>query len=1320
MNFLERFGKTKCCRHPVGRSEAFDCSRRTGRQVTRKAKGESGVALVITLILLAVITFLAVAFLALTRRETSSMSAARRQTDAKLAADTALARVQSEILARMIAQNNFLSYDLQVSRNYTTNGFNSGSTNLDNVSYVYADGQPLSANDQIQNIANLFYDPRVPVYVQTNADGLRDFRFYLDFNRNRRFDTNGLLPVLLDNGSFLIGTNGRAVSNFFVGDPEWVGILQKPEYPHSATNRFIARYAYIVVPEGRALDINFIHNYAKGTTNSATFPANMPADGFLRNQGVGSWEINLAALLKDWNQYAYTNYVYNTNIADNTGEAFSNALQILRYRYATNHDLPTLTVPGLKSAGQTLGIAAIDAFTNDFVDGYANGPLLTTTSNFVADPDDATKPWPGSRNPNMFNDIQELLDPAKTSQDFTNRLLSSGTRTNSNDRYSFYNLLSLLDVHSDTNNTFIGNGVTYKKVHLNYDNFTPNVDGFISQTNFFEWTPSNFFFHAADALIKRSLFNIGANQYLVTTNYVASPSAFVGTNFSLTNIMVYPTNQYTPALHRLLQLAANIYGASTNGFLTNGTANATNLPYVFRPLFRQDGTNIFIVGYAEETTNNIGPFYDLKEFANSTTNTTTATTNFYGIPWIVSVKKGLPNFNEVAMNTGLQLTRKLEFRKASADDATPNETNVMYLATITNFVGMEFWNSYMQAYPRPVRVICTNYVSYVMTNDLGVVLRSNPPNTIVFSTNNVFLFEGAVTNGDLNPRSMLTFTNPISILFDDTQYTFKRDFYGSKQSVDYFFYTNTYIYQFERLAKADAFHTPNWVLTVSNRFFAVVEDEKSGRVIDFVSFNGPNILIDFNKELFGREAAQLLPGDQSSPGVPTIMDLWRTNRVPSGSSGNSRMTTGIRDQIRVSIGEWPPSQVSSLWNGYNSPRNGDYRPSTAIISQMARFRDFMMGPSTGEFAKTNRLQAPFNPTISITFKTAWQANDPLVHYIPADLLPPEQLETPRVMSRSVYATNIVGSNLKKLNDQYRPWGGRRNPTQSPMDAEGKDESAYDLSIKDPMVRWSDDWNFPTNKFPNVGWLGRVHRGTPWQTVYLKSAVAGTNAWDKWTPSRETYPTNDWYLLDVFTVAPNDNAARGLLSVNQTNLAAWSAVLSGVLTLSNTVNNPREGTIPTYDAVVIEPTSAQLSNIVTSINSARTNRPGLLFQSMGEVLSADALTINSPFLNLTNGVAADLKNYSIDDNAYERIPQQVLSLLKSDQPRMVVYAYGQSLKPAENSIIVNGPLRNLCTNYQVMGESIVRAALRIEQKIDPIANRTNYHAVIESYQIVPQE
>jgi hypothetical protein len=126
------------------------------------------------------------------------------------------------------------------------------------------------------------------------------------------------------------------------------------------------------------------------------------------------------------------------------------------------------------------------------------------------------------------------------------------------------------------------------------------------------------------------------------------------------------------------------------------------------------------------------------------------------------------------------------------------------------------------------------------------------------------------------------------------------------------------------------------------------------------------------------------------------------------------------------------------------------------------------------------------------------------------------------------------SNLQQLNERYQPWGG--NPRKQ---ATGL---AYSMAVKDPLVRSSDDWAFPTsptNKFPNIGWLGRVHRGTPWQTIYLKSEMVPMDEWTRLNgdspalvphlrPHAGTHPPNDWKFLDLFTVAPNANAARGLL------------------------------------------------------------------------------------------------------------------------------------------------------------------------------------------------
>ena len=88
--------------------------------------------------------------------------------------------------------------------------------------------------------------------------------------------------------------------------------------------------------------------------------------------------------------------------------------------------------------------------------------------------------------------------------------------------------------------------------------------------------------------------------------------------------------------------------------------------------------------------------------------------------------------------------------------------------------------------------------------------------------------------------------------------------------------------------------------------------------------------------------------------------------------------------------------------------------------------------------------------------------------------------------------------------------------------------------------------------------------------------------------------------------------------------------------------------------------------------------------------------------------------------YERIPQQILSLLKDDEPYVVIYAFGQSLRPAENSIVKTpGPYRNLCTNYVVTGEVATKTAVRIE-KLPLQQGKQLYRAVVESYNILPND
>src|SRR5262249_28392821 len=132
-----------------------------------------------------------------------------------------------------------------------------------------------------------------------------------------------------------------------------------------------------------------------------------------------------------------------------------------------------------------------------------------------------------------------------------------------------------------------------------------------------------------------------------------------------------------------------------------------------------------------------------------------------------------------------------------------------------------------------------------------------------------------------------------------------------------------------------------------------------------------------------------------------------------------------------------------------------------------------------------------------------------------------------------------------LNPCYRPWGvnGRSaNDTVFP--------TMKNLFVKDPMVTRSDDWDFEASKFANPGWLGRIHRGSPWQTIYLKSPATDTNfaaGWGMWSGHvitnwdgfgsvapdfALTSPTNDYHILDLFTTAFTENASKGQMSVNQ--------------------------------------------------------------------------------------------------------------------------------------------------------------------------------------------
>jgi hypothetical protein len=356
----------------------------------------------------------------------------------------------------------------------------------------------------------------------------------------------------------------------------------------------------------------------------------------------------------------------------------------------------------------------------------------------------------------------------------------------------------------------------------------------------------------------------------------------------------------------------------------------------------------------------------------------------------------------------------------------------------------------------------------------------------------------------------------------------------------------------------------------------------------------------------------------------------------------------------------------------------------------------------------------------------WQINDPLVHYMAADLANPSSGNITLRLHPPTNAPPALSNIVGVVGVRYQPWGyplGSATPI------------ATNLALIDPLVQSSDDWQFPTNKFPTIGWLGRVHRGTPWQTVFLKStnilaANTGLQIWTNWTGNPNVFdtinaaPVNDRLMFDLFTTAFNDNAARGQLSVNQDNLAAWSALFSGVVVLSN-MNN-----WAVIQPVGLDGPNSPLRQIVNGINRTRANTnlfPQQVFTHAGDILATPELTDHSPFLNSTNSTIN-----AQNDAVYEWLPQQVMSLLTAGGPRFVIYAYGQALRPAPSSFVTaGGPFFGLCTNYQITAETAARAVVRMAPQvvytnfvINNITNvvpiGTNFNAVTESFNILPPE
>ena len=704
---------------------------------------------------------------------------------------------------------------------------------------------------------------------------------------------------------------------------------------------------------------------------------------------------------------------------------------------------------------------------------------------------------------------------------------------------------------------------------------------------------------------------------------------------SLNHIQIYPTNQYTPSVHRLLQVTANLYDAATN----RTTTGYPYLPSVFRPVFAGQigpgGSQVYISGYSEVTaadTPNLAFNWMCRDLSdpNDRANFKPGTDMVYGIPLIIGAKMGFPSFNKLAMQTQVQVTRKLQFHRPGDSTTLPvNEIDQMYVVGISNVFGVEAWNSYAANFSRDLQMVVWPDITVLLTNrDTGKWLNQPPlssrwrlyPNPV---TTNIAANTWSGYDVTETPPSF-DFQIPLT-----TNLVFLTNSAYSKQTDAFVPLTGL----FERPGGTNFYLPPHWELTFKPRLRFAMIDTATQRIVDYVNLADCNVLDVTNALMTGGRCGFPYYPDGSSG------SMWCTDRVYGGGPGAlSEPTFGIYNQIAASAGQI----ASPDW------RNAvvDAPPGVLKVDAISFFYGQFI---PGYPYASNTFNAPYQPFRNIYLVTSWQANDPLVHYMLNDLVNPVRTNVV-VDSFSPVQVGVLGV----INSHYEPWGGSPgSPSRS--------ATTLDLTVKDPLMFDSDCWDFPTNPLPNLNWIGRVHRGTPWQTIYLKAPATSLVTWTQWTGNSQlvtnwngvngvtsdafyTQPTNDWRLASLVLSLLNTNDPRNLASVNPPGVPAWCGLLDGMTVLTNNLPDDELGWPPQFASLIMSSNSPQASTIAAALVTAGSSQPGRRFHDVGDILATPELSTASPWLNTDSAAQVE---WGITDEAYEVIPSQLLLLLRPD-------------------------------------------------------------------------
>jgi hypothetical protein len=747
----------------------------------------------------------------------------------------------------------------------------------------------------------------------------------------------------------------------------------------------------------------------------------------------------------------------------------------------------------------------------------------------------------------------------------------------------------------------------------------------------------------------------------------------------MTNIPVYINGQfvYTPAVNRLLQLTANLYDSSTTNFY----------PTVFRPLFGRDSfNNIYIIGYTNIASasgiNTLAGMdgtadfqlslpYSIAQltnlaltFPNFTPITDNANhiVNVYGVPWIIGAKKGFPNFNKFGMQENIQIWRRLQIKRNPNTLSSPPSipdfiiTNQLYDFSISNMLGIDCWNSYSNTYAGPVYVTVNDTLSMAITNSYGAPASSFSYDLI--STNiTVSSWAGynAGSSATANTQSFVVLLQmPIIILTNSAFY------FGTTPPGVQGFYPDLPGQVWE--TSRGTFDLPQFGLQTTNRLQVSMVDFSNGvyHLLDYVQLTGPEKSLDINSTF------------QTSSVVVGYANMWSTNL------NNVGLPYGIVSQLLVAEGQ--QGIIQTFWD--NNPTLGV--PGATAQEEADGFCSFMglaspypnqppNNPGQQYYATNSIVQVPYTPLVTISDYLTYQANDPEVHYLTSDLSYNGR-EYGNNLSTGVSViqqnlTPVVSPNYNLVNIRYQPWGVNDLPSGiSSVNHSGYDTNAFNLSYRDPLVSQSDSWSFPTNGYSLVNVLGQIHRGTPWQTVYLKAdnilndsllgPGTGTNTWMAWTGDTNASdaaimaPVADWQLASLLAGLLNTNDPTQLMSVNDSTTSDWLNTLNGLMVYSNTLTLPSftlsfsiaSMPVPTFNTNVMTSNSPAAWIIANGIAQTKATQPNNNFNSLGDILATSALTESSPWLNTSS---ANQLRWAITDAAYEAIPNQLLWLLRPD-------------------------------------------------------------------------